>query len=579
MDVLYRVSTRGQESEGESLFNQSREVEEKWAAPHGIRVRRRIEVAESGKSALRLVGNAFVFNRRAQYTDLIVEYQSMPESARPDAIVIDWVDRWSRNVLEYSGLIAAFRMLGIRLLAIGDGLDLTDPRNDLVAHIRAAVGQEQVRIIKEKVCESRRSRRERGKWQGGSCPDGYRTHDPSCPGLKAVTKETPDGKRRTVKVRACDCPQTVLRRDPAREATIICIWQLLETSALSWQAMADELQTKGLCRPDGKAYGWHDLYRLGENPHYAGVMTSDRWVRDQHDSSKIKRRRPLREQNLKKDTDCILDPYVSEEVFWNIYERRYNKHTRNLSRSKHGSVSELTGILYCPKCDRPMSSFYGQSSKKTGHGNPRLSPIKKYIYMWCSKAQGATPTCSNRQRVRVERFSRALVDRLAATTRMSDAAILAALKLRQSQGSLRDLETEHKRLTRDIELADAARHTLTKLLVAQTMTQAEFEQEIFQHRRDKSVAESRLRVVEAQLSQQRAQPDFGKARYTIEWLAERWTDLTVAERAEALRILVERVTYEPNGSVNPDTIEIVSYGRAFVEPAFTGTVSQRASHG
>jgi hypothetical protein len=39
IDVLYRVSTRAQEAEGDSLFNQRREVEEKWAIPSGIRVR------------------------------------------------------------------------------------------------------------------------------------------------------------------------------------------------------------------------------------------------------------------------------------------------------------------------------------------------------------------------------------------------------------------------------------------------------------------------------------------------------------------------------------------------------------
>jgi DNA invertase Pin-like site-specific DNA recombinase len=233
VDVLYRVSTRAQEAQGDSLYNQRREVEEKWAQPRGIKVRRRIEVAESGKGALRLAGNTFVFNKRAEYTELIVEYQNMRPSEKPDAVAIDWSDRWSRNVLEYSGLITAFRMLGIRLLAIGDGLDLTDPRNDLVAHIRAAVGQEQLRITKEKVSEARRSRRERGKWQGGSPPDGYRTHVPECPGLVVRYRDAPDGVRHSMNVRACDCDETKLYRDPSRAATIAAIWKVLELPSMS----------------------------------------------------------------------------------------------------------------------------------------------------------------------------------------------------------------------------------------------------------------------------------------------------------------------------------------------------------
>lgn len=566
VDALYRVSTRAQESEGESLFNQRREVEEKWAEPHGIKVRRRIEVAESGKGALKLTGNAFVFSKRAEYTDLIVEYQAMKPSQRPDAIVIDWVDRWSRNVLEYSGLVTAFRMLGIRLIAIGDGLDLTDPRNDLVTHVRAAIGQEQLRIIKEKVSEARRSRRERGKWQGGTCPDGYRTHDLNCPGLSVITKETPDGKRHQIKVRACNCPQTVLQRDPERESCLRFIWSLLDSSPLSWQAMTDAVNEKGFRRPNGTEFRWHDLYRIGENPHYAGVLAFDRWFRDEHDGS-IKRKRPLNEQVLVADNDSISDPYISIESFWEIYKRRFNHQTRYQPRSKNGTVSELTGLLYCPECGKPMSSFFNLSNKWTRQGNPRKSPRRKFIYMWCKDAQGKSPSCGNRQRVRVERLSLMFMDLIAATTTMSDEAIVAALKLRSSQGSIRSLETERKRLLKVVETADNARHALTKLLASGAMTQAEVEADLFEHRKDRTAAEGRLREIDAELTRNHARPDFEKARQTVAWLREHWATLTVLERAEALRLLVDKLTYEANGTVNPDRLQIAAYGRAFIEPA------------
>ena len=564
IDVLYRVSTRAQEQEGESLFNQRREVEEKWATPAGIRVRRRIEVTESGKGSLRLSGSAFVFSRRVEYSDLIVEYQRLAGSQRPDAVVIDWVDRWSRNVLEYSGLVMAFRMLGIRLLAIGDGLDLTDPKNDLVTHIRAAVGQEQLRITKEKVCEARRSRRERGKWQGGAAPDGYRTHTSDCAGRKPVRKETPDGKQHVVLVRSCDCSQTVLHRDPGREPTLQFIWSLLESSPKSWQAMTDEVNAKGFRRPNGTPFRWHDLYRIGENPHYAGVMAYDRWFRDQYDGT-IKRKRPLGEQTLVRDTESIPDAYITEETFWNVYKRRYNKQTRYLPRSKSGGVSELTGLLECPKCRRTMSSVMGLSSRKTGHGNPRRSPRKRYVWMWCSSAQGKMPTCSNRQRVRVERISALLIEELCAIAVLSDEAIVGALKLRTARGSIRQLESERKKLVGVVETAAGARHALTKLYASGALTQAEVESELFAHRRDRADAEERLREIDAALTRQHAQPDFKHARATLAWLKDRWADLSVAERAEALRLLIDRATYTPTGDPVVDYIKILSYGRAFVE--------------
>ena len=564
IDVLYRVSTRAQETSGDSLYNQRREVEEKWAAPRGIAVRRRIEVAESGKGALRLVGDSFVFSKRAEYTAVIVEYQTMRPNERPDAIAIDWVDRWSRNVFEYSGLVMAFRILGIRLLAIGDSLDLTDPRNDLVTHVRAAIGQEQLRIIKEKVSEARRSRRERGKWQGGNPPDGLRTHEPECPGLITRYRDSPDGVRHSMRVRGCDCDATKLWRDPERENTYIELWKMLATSPLSWQAMVDDINAAGLRRQDGKMFRWNDLYRIGENPHYAGIMTSERWVRDAHDGT-IKRRKKLEDQQLIRDSNSIIVPYVSEDTFWAVQRARYGKHTRNLPRAKSGSVSELTGILVCPVCSNLMSSLVGRSSKKTGHGNPRLSPIKIYTWMWCMNAQGKVPTCTNKQRVQVAPVSAVLIAEIQRIATLSDEAILAALQLQQAQDSSRALEAERVRLVKSLATADAARHSLTKLFSSGALSQSDVEAELFAHRRDRTAAEHRIREIDTQLARDHARPDFAEARKIISWLREHWSALTVPERAEALRLLIGRATYVPTTDSLPTNIFITEYGAAFVE--------------
>ncbi len=174
VDVLCRVSTIAQEQQGDSLANQRRAVEEQWAAPRGIRVRRRIEVTESGKSALRLKGASFEFSRRAQYTDLIVEYQRLRRIELPDAILIDWQDRWNRSPLELLGLIEAFSALGIRMIAIGDELELTDPRQRLVTTIKSAVAGEQLRVTSYRSARRSRpvERAESGKTGGRATATG-----------------------------------------------------------------------------------------------------------------------------------------------------------------------------------------------------------------------------------------------------------------------------------------------------------------------------------------------------------------------------------------------------------------------
>ena len=575
IDVLYRVSTRAQEAEGESLFNQRRSVEDQWAIPNGISVRRRIEVAESGKSALRLDSAGFRWDRRLEYAGLLSEYQRTA-SERPDAVCVDWCDRWSRNPLEYLGIIQAFRSLGIRLIAVGDQLDLTDVRNDLLGTIRAGVAQEQLRITSEKVKESRRSRRERGKWQGGLPPDGYRTHMPECRGVIRVERESADGTMRSFSARACSCDVTTLQRDPQREATVVKIWRLLETSPLSWQAMADELNALGHRRPNGKTWGWTDLYRIGENPTYCGILATDRYIRDAYDG-RITRRRPLQHQTLIK-TESILNPYIDEATFWRVQTNRFGRHTRHLQRGANGSVSELSNILVCPQCLGRMVASISISAKLCGSGVPRKSPRKRYVYMKCIAASARSPLCKNRQRVRVSVLSELLIGELARTVQMPDDAIVDALSLRQSRLTLRSLQSEQARLEKRLNEIETVRHHLTQLLISGAMTQADVERELFLHRQDRTAAQQRLRELEREQRAHHAQPDFAHARDTVHWLAKRWHDLSVIERAEAFGILVSQCTYVHNGTTIVDRIRILSFGISFVEAPNVSAAQKRLKY-
>ncbi len=499
----------------------------------------------------------------------------MPAAQRPDAIVIDWADRWSRNVLEYAALTTAFRMLNIRLLAIGDGLDLTDPRNDLVTHVKAAIGQEQLRITKMKVSEARRSRRERGKWQGGAPPDGYRTHERHCSGLIQTQREAPGGQQHTVRVRACRCDPTVLHRDPDREATLTFIWKLLQTSPLSWAAMADEVNERGFRRPNGTPFRWNDLYRIGENPHYAGGLATDRWDRDIHDG-RIKKRKPLVHQTVLWEAECIPEPYISRETFEAVYSRRFNKITRNLPRSARGNVSELLGILYCPECRRAMASLTSFAPLLDKKGRQRKGPRKKYPNMQCSHAKQYHPTCGNNKQVRVETISRLIIEQISSVARLSDSAILAALKIQRSESSLRTLEHERRRLFESIVQMDALRRTIQRMVASGAQSHDDGERDLFHHQRQRAHIDARLREIDLEMSRQHAKPDFERARHIIEWLAANWGNMTVREKAEALRLLVSRVTYVPNATAHPVVIRIEEYGPAFLQSATAqGTAAQK----
>jgi DNA invertase Pin-like site-specific DNA recombinase len=555
VDVLYRVSTFRQENEGDSLFNQRRTVETLWAEPRGIKVRRRIEVAESGRSALRLRGAAFEFSRRLEYRDLIIEYQNGRDL--PDAVCVDWGDRWGRNSFEFMGLVEALRVIGVRLLAIGEDTDLTDSRSQFVTAIKSAVAQEQVRITSDKVRESRRSRRERARWQGGAAPDGYRTHVRECAGLTMVHRKGADGETRTFRVRSCSCLADVLHRDPDREATVLAVWHHLKRAPLSWNALTEHVNARGLRRPNGKPFLWTDLYRMGQNPHYAGIMTTDRWIRDSA-SGVATRQRPLCEQSLRPTEDAIIEPYITEDDFWRLQRERYGRQTRYLPRSANGSTSELTGLVFCPKCDTRMIWSISLSSKICGSGAPRKAPRKRYIYGLCPKARAGT--CSHKKKFRVDTASRSLVEQLATIATMSDAAIVEALRQRKSGVSSKALQRELLGLEKRIAEADETRRFIQKERALGRITAEEYERDLFAFRESTEKAKDRMRKIETELSSARAKQTYGPVREIITWLAARWDNLTVPERAEVLRLLVRRVTIDADG--NPKVLE---YGPGFAE--------------
>ena len=557
VDALYRVSTRAQENEGDSLSNQARAIEE-WAHRLGITVRHTVRVAESGKSALQLKDGAFRFSRRKEYGALILSYEKRIDL--PDAVCVDWMDRWSRDPHEFLTLIKTLQSCGIRLLSIGDSEDLTDPRNALLATVKSAVAAEQLRVTSDKVRESRRSRRERARWQGGRVPDGYRTHAPECPGRANVKRQDPDGVERTFTVRSCSCPCDVLYRDPTREATITAIWEMLARSPLSWQGLADALNEAGHRRRSGGLLVWNDVHRIGENPHYAGIMVCDRW--EQHrDVGRFARLNPLERTSLRPSDGAIVDPYISEDEFWRVHQMRYRGNRRHLRRSKRGGSNELIGIVVCPGCQTPMTSLYSISSKVCGSGYARKAPRKRYAYLICAQAKKDADSCAiGRRRFAIEPLGVALVEQLAITAAMSDSAIMKALALRDPAKPRKVLQREHAQLESQLLIADTTRRFLQQERALERITDDDYQRDLFDLRRKAEQTKRRLEEVRSMLGNAHARTSFAAVRTTVAWLAENWASLTAAERGEALRLLVLRATIGPDGKLG-----ILEYGPGFVE--------------
>jgi hypothetical protein len=328
--------------------------------------------------------------------------------------------------------------------------------------------------------------------------------------------------------------------------------------------MTGEVNARGFRRLNGTPFRWHDLYRIGENPHYAGGLTTDRWHRDREGN--VIGRKPLQEQTILWDAESIHDPYVTRATFESNHTRRFDKITRNIPRSPRGGVSELTGILVCPACQRQMSSITTLSPLLNRNGKPRKTPRKRYPNMQCSHAKQYHPTCSNKNQVRVATISLLLINHIEQVAQMPDDAILTALRLYRSEGNVQMLERERDALRESMARTDDRRRYIHDMVTRGAQTPAEGERDIFALQRTNTEAQARIREIDVELSRQHAKPDFQYARSTITWLAANWSQLAVREKAEALRLLLKRATYTANGTAHPAQAIVLEYGPAFIEP-------------
>ncbi len=170
--------------------------------------------------------------------------------------------------------------------------------------------------------------------------------------MVTIHRETTDGKSKSFRVRACQCSITELHRDPAREPTIAFIWDRLLHSAGTYEAIAQEVNAAGYRRICGKPYIWEQVHQIALNPHYGGIMASNRFMRDPHDG-RIIQLRPTMDQNLVVATESIANPYITPEQFWEQWEQRFaGRRRQNVRR---GSTNEMYGVLVCPDCGRTLN--------------------------------------------------------------------------------------------------------------------------------------------------------------------------------------------------------------------------------
>ena len=166
------------------------------------------------------------------------------------AIVVYRLDRISRNISDFSGLIEELTRLDIAFISIREQFDTGTPMGRAMMYIASVFSQLERETIAERIRDNMHELAKTGRWLGGITPTGYVAEH-----VKSVTL---DGKAH----KSCR-----LRLIPEEAAVIQTIYQLFrETDSLTMTEA--ELIKRRIVTKNGRYFTRFSIKAILQNPVY-----------------------------------------------------------------------------------------------------------------------------------------------------------------------------------------------------------------------------------------------------------------------------------------------------------------------
>ncbi len=180
-------------------------------------------------------------------------FKKMMEAAKKrqfQAIIVYRLDRISRNVSDFSGLIEELSRLNIAFVSIKEQFDTSTPMGRAMMYIASVFSQLERETIAERIRDNMHELAKTGRWLGGTTPTGFAS--------EAVQSMTMDGKTK----KACK-----LKLIPEEAKIVKSIYDLyLETDSLTMTESA--LMQRGIKTKKGNYFTRFAIKSILQNPVY-----------------------------------------------------------------------------------------------------------------------------------------------------------------------------------------------------------------------------------------------------------------------------------------------------------------------
>lgn len=320
-------------------------------------------------------------------------FQRMLEAAQQRkfrAIVVYRLDRISRNVSDFSGLIEELARLNISFVSIKEQFDTSTPMGRAMMYIASVFSQLERETIAERIRDNMQELAKTGRWLGGVTPTGFAS--------EAVKSITVDGKTK----KACK-----LKLIPEEAEIIQTIYRLyLETDSLTLTEAT--LIKQGFQTKNGKRFSRFSVKSILQNPVY---MTADQAAYDyfvEKDADLFSEREAFdgahgimayNRTDQEKGRATIMLPTSQWIVSvgkhpglipgkdWVKIQESLERNKSKSFRKPRSNEALLTSLLFC-RCGARM--YPKLSKRKTADGKPI------YTYVCKMKERSQRSVCNNK---------------------------------------------------------------------------------------------------------------------------------------------------------------------------------------
>ncbi len=307
-------------------------------------------------------------------------FKNMMDTAREkqfSAIIVYRLDRISRNISDFSGLIEELSRLEIDFVSIREQFDTGSPMGRAMMYISSVFSQLERETIAERIRDNMHELAKTGRWLGGTTPTGYAS--------ESVQTVTVDGKAKKA------CRLKLISEEAEIVKNIYGIFR--ETDSLT---MTDaELLRRRITTKTGKNYTRFSIKAILQNPVYM-IADEDAWNWFQEQGVEVFSSRAdfdgehgiiaYNRTDQEKGRSTVYNP-VQEWIVcvgqhkgiipgkvWVAVQESLERNKSKGFRKAKSNEALLTGLLYC-SCGSRM--YPKVTKRKTADGKPIFTYVCK----------------------------------------------------------------------------------------------------------------------------------------------------------------------------------------------------------